>query len=457
MSVGPARAGRTRYDIGAIVRDHRAALEASHRLAPAQKRVLTDMEQCRTSVLGGHLEVCLVCGYEQPSYNSCRNRHCPKCQALAAEAWIERRRERLLDVGHFHVVFTLPSELRPLAKHAPAVVYGALFRAVTSTLLELGEERFDAMLGATLVLHTWRRDLGFHPHVHAIVTAGGLVRDGQRFHHSPRYLFPVKVMGLLLRGKVLGALSRAYAAGTFASFPAFKDPAAFARLVAKLAKLSWNVYAKAPFKKSQHVLAYLGRYTHRVGIANSRLLDVTHDHVTFCTKGRGTATVTPVEFLWRFVQHVLPDRFHKIRHIGLYASPVRLALARERLTMPAAPASHSPPSWEQRLCTLTGRDVRCCPVCAALLVRVPLPPHARGPPPDHGEQRLSSNTDPPPCGPRRCVASRRQSPSRSAAWPDRGRVDGVSNPARRTRLRRPTRRRAPHERSTMAHRHAKNA
>ncbi len=162
----------------------------------------------------------------RPPRASCRNRHCPKCQALAAEEWIERRRERLLDIGHFHVVFALPSELRPLAKHAPALVYGALSRAVTSTLLELGEARFDAMLGATLVLPTWTRDLRFHPHVYAIVTAGGLVRDGQRFHHSPRYLFPVEVMGLLLRGKVLGALSRAYAEGTFASFPAFEDPAA---------------------------------------------------------------------------------------------------------------------------------------------------------------------------------------------------------------------------------------
>ncbi len=410
MSAGPARAGRARYDIGALVRDHRAELEASHRLAPAQKRALTDMEQCRTPVLGGHLDVCHECGYEQPSYNSCRNRHCPKCQALAAEAWIERRRERLLDIGHFHVVFTLPSELRPLAKHAPAVVYGALFRAVTSTLLELGEERFDAMLGATLVLHTWTRDLRFHPHVHAIVTAGGLVRDGQRFHHSPRYLFPVEVMGLLLRGKVLGALSRAYAEGTFASFPAFGDPAAFARLVAKLATLSWNVYAKAPFKKSQHVLDYLGRYTHRVGIANSRLLDVTNDHVTFRTKGNGTATVSPVEFLWRFVQHVLPHGFHKIRHVGLYASPARLDLARERLTMPAATASPPRPSWEQRLCALTGRDVRCCPVCGAMLVRVPLPPHARGPPPDPRGQRLSLQHRPAHRRARRRVAFRRQSP-----------------------------------------------
>lgn len=389
MSACPARAGRTRYDIGAIVTEHRAELEASYRLAPAQKRVLTDIGQCRTPVLGGHLDVCQGCGYERPAYNSCRNRHCPKCQALAAEAWIERRRERLLDLGHFHVVFTLPSELRPLAKHAPAVVYDALFQAVRGTLLELGHERFDAMLGATLVLHTWTRDLRFHPHVHAIVTAGGLTPDGRRFHPWSRYLFPVKVMGLRLRGKVLHALSRAYAAGAFANFAGFEDPAAFARLVARLAKLAWNVYAKAPFKKSQHVLAYLGRYTHRVGIANSRLLDVTDDHVTFRTKGIATETLTPVEFLRRFVQHVLPDGFHKIRHIGLYASPERLALARERLGMPAAPAPKPRPSWEQRLYALTGRDVRGCPVCAAPMIRVPLPPHARGPPIGPGRQRLS--------------------------------------------------------------------
>ena len=379
MTAAPAQAGRARFDIGAIVLAHRAELEAEHVLTGRQKRVLTDLERCRTAALGGHLDVC-SCGYEQPAYNSCRNRHCPKCQALAAEVWIDKRSERLLDVGHFHVVFTLPSELRALARHAPEVVYEALFEAVKNTLLELGHERFDAMLGATLVLHTWTRELRFHPHVHAIVTAGGLMRDGQRFHHSPRYLFPVKeVMGPVFRGKVLHALSRAHAKGAFASFDPFQDPAAFGRLVAKLAKLSWNVYAKAPFKKSQHVLAYLGRYTHRVGIANSRLLDVTDKHVVFRTKGDGTATVTPVEFLHRFVQHVLPHGFHKIRHIGLYASPPRLALARERLGMPA-PTPRSRRSWEERLRALTGRDVRQCPRCGGTLVRQALPPLARSPP-----------------------------------------------------------------------------
>lgn len=382
--VGFDSGARVRFELGAIVREHRAALEAAHHLTPGQKRALTDIAQCRTSVLGGHLDVC-SCGYERPSYNSCRNRHCPKCQALAAETWIDKRSERLLDIGHFHVVFTVPAQLRPLAKHAPEVVYGALFEAVRGTLLGLGQERFDATLGATLVLHTWTRDLRFHPHVHAIVTAGGLTRDGQRFHHLRRYLFPVKVMGRRLRGKVLHALSRAYAEGALAGFDAFQDPAAFGRLVTKLAKLSWNVDARPPFKKSKHVLSYLGRYTHRVGLANSRLLDVTDERVVFRTKGGGTATVTPVELLRRFVQHVLPDGFHKIRHIGLYASAQRLALARERLGM-AAPAPSPRLSWQQRLLAKTGRDVERCPICSARLVRLALPPPARGPPASSGRR-----------------------------------------------------------------------
>ena len=382
MSARSAKAGRARFDIGAIVRAHRPQLEAEHRLTCAQKRVLTDVARCRTAALGGHLDHCESCGYEHPRYNSCRNRHCPKCQSLAAEAWIDKRRAHMLDVGHYHVVFTLPAELRPLAKHAPRVVFDALFHAASQTLLELGESRFGVTLGATLVLHTWTRDLRFHPHVHVIVTAGGLTRDGQRFRRSSRRsLFWVETMGELLRGKVLAALSRAFAAGVFDDFDALRDPAAFPRLVAKLAKLSWNVYAKAPFKKSLHVLEYLGRYTHRVGIANSRLVDVTDEHVVFRTKRGATETLAPVAFLLRFVQHVLPVGFHKLRHIGLYAASAheRRALARAHLEMPV-PAPPPKLSWEQKLLVLTGREARLCPICHALLVRRPLPPPARGPP-----------------------------------------------------------------------------
>lgn len=381
MSARPAQAGRARFDIADIVRAERVQLEAQHPLTPAQKRVLTDIEQCRTAALGGHVEYCPSCRYEHYAYHSCRNRHCPKCQALAQEHWIEQRSQRLLDVGHFHVVFTLPAELRPLARCAPEVVFDALFRAATDTLLELGHSQLRATLGATLVLHTWTRDLRFHPHVHAIVTAGGLSLDGHRFRHlRGDFLFPVKVMGALLRGKVLHLLSEAYATGLFAHVQLLHDPAAFGRLVARVCKLSWNVYAKEPFKQSRHVVAYLGRYTHRVGIANSRLLDVTPERVVFRTRGSGTETLSPVEFLERFVQHVLPKGFHKIRHIGLYASHSKLAAARALLRMPPAPSRRRQPSYEQKLLELTGRDVRLCPRCLTPLLRLPLSPAARAPP-----------------------------------------------------------------------------
>jgi hypothetical protein len=379
VTESPAHAGRAKFDIGDIVRAHRAALEAQHRLTPEQKRVLTDIGQCRTAALGGHVDHCTSCGYEHPSYNSCRNRHCPKCSALAQEKWIAQRNERLLDVGHFHVVFTLPSQLRFLAKLAPQEVYDALFHAASETLLELGQSRLHAWIGATLVLHTWTRELLFHPHVHAIVTGGGLTLDELHFRQARRkYLFPVKVMGKLLRGKVLARLSKAYAAGSFAHVDAFRDPRAFPLLVAKVTKLSWNVYVKAPFATSKHVVGYLGRYTHRVGIANSRLLDVSDERVVFRTRGEATATLRPVDFLHRFVQHVLPEGFHKIRHIGLYASP-RLGVARQVLGM-APPTPQPPLSWQQKLLALTGRDVRRCPLCLGTMLQLPLPPVARAPP-----------------------------------------------------------------------------
>jgi hypothetical protein len=383
VSADPAKTGRAKFDIADIVRAHRAPLESRYPLTYAQKRVLTAMERCRTPALGGHVDRCLSCGFEQPSYNSCRNRHCPKCQALAQERWIAKRAERLLDVGHFHLVFTLPAQLRFLAQLAPCEVFKALFHAAADTLLELGRDRLGATLGATLVLHTWTRALTFHPHVHAIVTAGGLALDGKRFCRShPRYLFSVKkVMSPVFRGKFLALLGQAYAAGAFAHVDLFHDPSTYGRLVATVGKLSWNVYAKAPLPRAEHVVSYLGRYTHRVGIANSRLLDVTDQRVVFRTRGDDTTTVTPVEFLRRFVQHVLPAGFHKIRHVGLYASPEKLDVARELLGMtPPKPTPRV--SWQQKLLELTGREVRLCPRCHTPLVSLPLalPPTARAPP-----------------------------------------------------------------------------
>jgi len=376
---GPTRAGR--FDIADIVRGHRAELESVQRLTRSQKRALTDIAQCRTEVLGGHLDQCVRCGYEHPSYNSCRNRHCPKCQALAQEQWVSARRARMLDVRHFHVVFTLPAELRPLAAFAPRAVYDALFHAAQRTLLEMGQRRFQGTLGATLVLHTWTRELSLHPHVHAIVTAGGLSNDGTSWKPAPkRYLFPVEAMGLVFRAKMLQALNKAYGAHAFRGFEDFDDPEGFTRLMQRAARPSWNVYAKAPFAEGKHVLAYLGRYTHRVGIANSRLRDVSPQAVTFRTKGEGTKTLSPVEFLRRLVHHVLPEGFHKIRHVGLYAPAAKERRDEARARLGADPAGPPVPStWQQRLAELTGRNVAVCPRCGVPLVSVPLA-RSRDPP-----------------------------------------------------------------------------
>lgn len=385
----PANAGRPHFDIADIVRQHRAELEAAVHLSVQQRRVLTAMTLCRTADLGGHVDVCRSCGYEHPSYNSCRNRHCPKCQALAQERWIRARSERLLPVKHFHVVFTLPSELRRLAKLRSREVFDALLTAAASTLADLAQTRLEARLGVTAVLHTWTRDLQFHPHVHTIVTAGGLSRQHDGWLASNhKYLFPVRVMGALLRGKMLAELAELHRRGVFAGIADFDDPAAFPRLIARLARSRWIVYAKKPFGRAEHVLRYLGRYTHRVAISSGRITHASKAEITFRTKGGNTVTLAPVEFLRRFVQHVLPGGFHKIRHYGLYASAlVDNALVAARTALAALGATNTatpdpwPTSWAEQLETLTARDVTRCPQCGLVLLRLPVAkPNSRAPP-----------------------------------------------------------------------------
>lgn len=370
----------SRFDFADIVRAHRAQLESVTRLSTRQRRVLTDIAQCRTSALGGHLDQCTTCGHEHPSYNSCRNRHCPKCQALAQERWIDAERARMLDVPHFHVVFTLPSELRPLAAFARRVVFGALFRCAASTLAAFARTRLKATIGATLVLHTWTRKLEWHPHVHALVTGGGLSFDGTQWNAAQRaFLFPVLAMSKVFRAKMIAALRGEYRRERFASFADFHDPEAFSRLTRALAKVKWHLYAKPSFHRGKYVLDYLGRYTHRVGLSNSRLLDVSSKAVTFRTKGAATTTVAPLTLLRRFVQHVLPEGFHKIRHVGLYASRPLRTLARTVLGQ--RPRRRKKKTWREHLLKLTGRDVSRCPVCGSHLRSVPIP-LARAPPAD---------------------------------------------------------------------------
>ena len=365
---------RPRFDVADLVRLHREALEARAPLNRQQRRVLTAISQCRTAALGGHKEACERGDFERLSYNSCRDRHCPKCQALAQERWLDKETRRLLDLPHFHLVFTLPAELRFLAKQYPAKVYGAFFRAATRALLKLFRTRLKATPGLMMVLHTWTRELTFHPHLHVLVTAGGLALDGSGLVHSGKnYLFPVEMMGAVFRGKMLNALGALQKEGAFPAVP----EAFYARRMAMVSDLSWVVYAKKPFRHSSHVVAYLARYTHRVGIANSRLLEVTPDQVTFATKHGKAATVDPVEFLHRLVQHVLPPGFHKIRHAGLYGSiQAGGLLERARAFVGTCRNPRKEPSELARL-ELASRT---CPVCGGTLRKTALPASTRAPP-----------------------------------------------------------------------------
>jgi len=356
--------------------------------------VLGAIVRCRTAVLGGHLDVCLTCGDSEPSYNSCRNRHCPKCQALAQARWVAARQERLLPAPYFHVVFTLPAELRGVARRNRRLFFDLLFEAASGTLLELGADpkRLGGLLGVTAVLHTWARDLTFHPHLHCIVTGGGysIARDAW-IPGRPKYLLPVKVLGSLFRGKMLAALGAAHNRGELElpSKGALRDPLGFRRLTAALYRKDWVVYAKRPFGGPAQVVRYLGRYTHRVGISNSRLLSLDERGITFRTKSGKALTLDPVVFLGRFVEHVLPPRFVKIRHYGLVApAHVATSLAAARAALSRDPADATPeadgvtslaaldtarptgpvelePDWLTLLCALTGTDLRVCRVCGA--------------------------------------------------------------------------------------------
>jgi hypothetical protein len=367
---------RPACELADIVREHGEVYRRSHVLTPDQAAVLRDIERCRTAALGGHLYACDHCGYEVPLYNSCRNRHCPKCQGIAQAKWIAEREERILPVRHFHVVFTVPAELHALTLYRRELLFDILFACASQTLLELGrdEHRLGAWIGFTAVLHTWTRELLFHPHVHCIVTGGGLSPDGSRWVDSrENFLFPIQVMGPLFRGKFLYRLRKAHQQGAFAGFDAFEDPEGFDRLMRALEGRDWLVYAKRAFGGPEQVYRYLGRYTHRVGIANSRLVAVTATAVTFRTKDGKTITVTPIEFLRRFLLHVLPTRFVKIRHFGLLAPAnvnTKLARARSLLTSssPVTP-SESAPSGRDILDSLTADESRRCPACGTGTLR----------------------------------------------------------------------------------------
>ena len=322
-----------------------------------QLKVMSAIETCRTAIMGGHVEACTDCGHWRIAYNSCRNRHCPRCQGAAARTWLAKREADLLPVGYFHVVFTLPAEVADIALQNKAAVYGLLFQAASETMTTIAADpkHLGVRIGITAVLHTWGSAMTHHPHIHMIVPGGGLSPDGSRWISSrPAFLLPVRVLGKLFRRLFLTRLMALYDAGALGFFGGMVHLAnrrAFLRQLAPVRKKRWVVYAKPPFAGPETVLAYLSRYTHRVAISNSRLLRFDQTGVTFRYKDyrRGDAdrqqvmTLSPNEFIRRFLLHVLPKGFHRIRHYGLLAGATRKAqLAHVRELFGVAPPPVDP-------------------------------------------------------------------------------------------------------------------
>lgn len=379
-----------RSPVAEIFRLHGPDYLREHLLTPEQAKALRAMIACRTAVLGGHVDVCDDCGTATPSYNSCRDRHCPNCQASAAKRWLKDQLDRVLPTPYFHVVFTLPASLRAVALANPKFVYDLLFHAAQETLQEMAARRLKAQLGITAVLHTWTREMLLHPHLHCVVTGGGLSADGLRWIAAREdYLFPVKVMGTLFRGKFMDGLVRAYTAGKLhfaGGSEELADPMMFANMKADLYKTHWVVYAKKPFGGPEQVIEYLGRYTHRVAISNSRILSHTDEQVVIKTRGEQRCTMAPDEFIRRFLLHILPHGFRKIRHYGLLAPcnvNTRRVTAKHLLQL-ADPCRDMPAYAAGELLgdpIEVPPPVACCPACGSQNLRreeIPRPP--RGPP-----------------------------------------------------------------------------
>ena len=349
--------GRPALEVADIFREHGPAWREAQRshLSLAQLKVMSAITRCRTAALGGHVLRCDGCGIDQIAYNSCRNRHCPKCQSTAAQRWLDARQADLLPIEYYHVVFTLPAPIADIAYQNKAVIYGLLFDVAAEVLQTIAADpkHLGARIGATLVLHTWGSAMTHHPHVHGIVPGGGLSLDGQRWVACrPGFFLPVRVLSRLFRRRFLEELQQLHQAGKlqfFGEHAALTDAQAFKQWLVPLRQCEWVVYAKRPFAGPSAVLAYLSRYTHRVAISNSRLLALDERGVTFRWKdyraskaGSGkprykAMTLSPEEFMRRFLLHVLPSGFHRIRHYGLLANGSRklsLAAARQFLAMP---------------------------------------------------------------------------------------------------------------------------
>lgn len=378
-------------ELADIFRQYGPAYRQAHKLLPHQHKLMRAIETCRTPALGGTLEWCDHCQYRHIRYRSCRNRHCPKCQGLARQKWLAARSAELLPVVYFHVVFTVPDQLAAIGFYNQRLFYDLLFQLTSETLLRIARDpqRLGVELGFFAVLHTWGQNLHFHPHLHCVVPGGGLSAGRRRWIHARRrYFLPVRVLSRFFRRRFLEELEKFYAAGRlgfFGDLEALRDPAAFARYLAPLRQAEWVVYAKPPFGGPQQVLAYLGRYTHRVAISNQRLRTLDNGQVSFDWKDYRAApqhqyqhmTVSAEEFIRRFLQHALPPGFQRIRYYGYLTNchPARLLpLCRQLLI--AAPSAR-PNLTVTPIRALPVSATPLCPLCGRPLARILVPPGYR--------------------------------------------------------------------------------
>ena len=372
-------------EVADIFRRHGAAYRAeqAEHMSGAQRRVMGAIEACRTAILGGHVESCERCGETRVAYNSCRNRHCPKCQGLARAQWLADRQTELLPVPYFHLVFTMPAPIAEIALQNKAVIYDILFKVAAETVRTIAADpkHLGAEVGMIAVLHSWGQNLCHHPHVHCIVPGGGLALDGRWLACRPGFFLSVRVLARLYRRLFLERLQAAFDAGTLRFFGDLADlvqPTAWATHLRPLRRLDWVVFAKRPFGGPQQVLEYLGRYTHRVAIANSRLLELADGQVRFRWKDyrhpeRPKVMSLPVaEFIRRFLLHVVPDGFRRIRHFGFLANTHRrakLAVIRRLLDVAAPPAPEHV-GYRERYALLTGRSLDICPSCGGRMIEI---------------------------------------------------------------------------------------
>jgi hypothetical protein len=379
-------------ELADIFRQHGAAYRQTHALPLHQHRLMQAIVNCRTAALGGAVEWCDHCQNTRIVYRSCRDRHCPKCQGLARERWIQQRLAELLPVEYFHVVFTVPEQIAAIAFYNQEVVYQILFRTVAATLLTIARDpqHLGAEMGFFAVLHTWGQNLHLHPHLHCVVPGGGLTPDGEWKACLPGFFLPVRVLSRLFRRLFLEALEKAYTDGElqfFSDLEPLREASAFAASLAPVRQTEWVVYAKPPFGGPPQVIQYLGRYTHRVAISNQRLVALEDGQVSFRWKDyrhpeqQKVTTVPAAEFIRRFLQHALPPGFQRIRYFGLLANchrKAKLQLCRQQLAAPLADLLPVPQDYRDFYAALTGKNLRLCPECGiGTMVRIEILPPCR--------------------------------------------------------------------------------